>query len=167
MSTVSNSVSLRASLGWQLSKAVTGFDSPTQSGGLSGTFRPATATFNHIYHLATTSIAAAGTQALNFYDVTSILGESVTSTKLCGVLIIAEATVTGGELKIEPHGTNGLTWPFSGTTPAITLTVGTTGAGFLIWQGTTQTVGNTTKQWLLTNSGSQTITVTVAAVIGT
>lgn len=168
MSVVTNSVSIKASMNWRLSKTVTGFDAPSQGpGGLTGTYAPATATFNNIYHLASTTIAASATQALDFFTVVDMLGTSLSATKICGILITATATTTGGILKIEPHTTNPLTWPFAGTTPSIALTVGTTGAGFLIWQGTTQTVSNTVKQWLLTNTGTQTITVTVSAVVGT
>lgn len=168
MSVVSNSLSIRASMGWRLSKANTGLDATTQGpNGLSGTFAPATATFNRVYALASTNIAASGTQALNLNSFTDLLGVAVTATKACALLITATATVTGGILKIEEHGTNGLTWFFGGTTPSISLPVGTTGAGFLVWQGTTQTLSSSDAQLLLTNTGSQTITVTVSAVVGT
>lgn len=166
MSVVSNSVSIRASMGWRLTKTVTGFDSPVQAGGLAGSFSPATATFTNIYTLATATIAASGTQALDFYSFTEMLGDAVIATKICGILITAGGSVSGGVLKIEPHGTTPLTWPFAGTTPSISLTVGTTGAGFMIWQGTSQTMSTTVRQYLLTNTGTQSITVTVSAVVG-
>lgn len=168
MSVVTNSITVRAAIGWRLSKANTGLDATTQGpNGQTGTFAPATATYNRIYALASTTIAAAATQDLDFNSFTDLVGTAQTATKIIGFLITATATVTGGILEVKPHPTtNPLNWPM-GSGDAITLTVGTTGAGLMAWQGTTQTLSTTARAWRLTNTGTQTITVTVSAVVGT
>jgi hypothetical protein len=150
---------------WLYAKANTGFASSTQKGKIQFLSSPSATTYNHVYQSSTTLAAAANT-TIDFYSFTSSVGEAVTATKLLGVQITATATVTGGQLKIEPGASNPLDWPFSGTTPAITLTVGTSGACVVWVAGTTQTLSSTIRNWKISNPGSQSVTVTVVAFVG-
>jgi hypothetical protein len=102
---------------------------------------------------------------VDFYSFTNLAGEAVTATKIYGVLI--KVTGASSSVKVEPHGTNPLTWFFAGTTPSITLPGSTTGACFLFVEGATEALSTTVRQWLLTNGGASTATVDVVALVGT
>lgn len=165
MALLSGKSILRSVVRWSYSKTNTGFNPTTQSGELGLDSLPAAGTYNHVL-AATYTIAAAGTQAVDFYGPwTAVSGESVTGTKILGFLI--KVTGSTGILKVAPHGTNPLNWPFAGTSPYVLLTPSTRGAQWLHCDGTHATVSSTTKQWLLTNTGSATITVKLAAFVGT
>lgn len=155
------SVGITAALSWALEKTVTGFDKAKQKGQVSYTPAPAVATYNAVF-AAEYTILAAGTQAVDFYSFTDLVGNAVTATKIYGVLVTV--TGTNAAVKIETHGTNGLVWFFGGTTPSITVPAG---GCFLFSEGGTEALSATVRQWLLTNTGSGTATVTVAAICGT
>lgn len=155
---------LAASVSWVLAKTNTGFNDTEQKGSASFSSAPSASTYNHVF-TAQYSIAASGTQAVDFRGAwTNTAGESVTGAKILGFFI--KVTGSTGVLKVEPHSSNGLTWPFA-TGSAVSLTPSTTGACWLHCDGTHGTVDGTHKQWLLTNTGSATITVTLVAWIGT
>lgn len=122
------------------------------------------ATYNQLFS-ARYTILAAGTQAVDFYSFTNLAGESVTATKIYAVVIVV--TGAGSSVKVEPHGTNPLTWFFAGTTPSITIPGSATPGGLFVFsEGGTETMNATTRQWLLTCSGA-TATVDVVAIVGT
>jgi hypothetical protein len=120
-------------------------------------------TYGNVF-VARYTILAAGTQAVDFYSFTNLVGETVTATKIYGVLV----KVTGADsaIKVEPHGTNPLTWFFAGTSPSITIPGSATGGVFLFSEGGTEALSTTVRQWLLTNTGSESATVDVAALVG-
>lgn len=165
MSLVSNSALVRGSISWEQSATNTGFNDTTQKGDISVSLTPSTTTYNEVF-LARYSMAASGTQTVDLYSITTLLNQAKTITKLIGLIIKATASVTGGVLKIENGGSNPLLWPLA-SGDAMSVTVGTAGAVVLIAQGTTHTVSNTAKTLLLTNTGTQTITVLVGALVGT
>lgn len=165
MSLTSGSALIRASLSWEQSSTNTGFNSTTQKGDVSVSLAPSTSTYNEVF-AASYTLAAAGTQTVDLYSITNLLNQSKTITKLIGLIIKATATVTGGVLKLENGASNPLLWPLA-SGDALSVTVGTAGAVLLFAQGTTHTVSNTAKTLLLTNTGTQTITVLVAALVGT
>lgn len=169
MALVANSVVATASLGWKQSQTnEAGTFGPTTQGQDSFTARysPNTTTYSEIL-LDTFTLNAAANTTINFNSFTNLLNNTVTATGVLGMLVKATGTVTGGQLKIEPGGSDPLSWILSGTTPAITLDVGTAGACLMVWEGTTQTVNSTVKNVLFSNPGSQAITVVLGALVTT
>lgn len=124
---------------------------------------PDESVYNQVFS-AQYTILAAGTQAVDFYSFTNLVGEAVTATKMYAVLV--KVTGAGAAVKVEPHGTNPLTWFFGGTSPSITLPGSATGSVFVFSEGGTETLSSTVRQWLLTCSGA-TATVDVVAIVGT
>jgi hypothetical protein len=173
MSTVAGSLGFRAVASWKQEQANSGGTfAVSEQGPDSNSFSLAVdaATFTEVL-LGKYTILAAGTQTVNFNAFDDIFGTAVTCTKLKGVMVRATATVSGGQLKIEPGASNDLLWPLSGTTPAITLDVGSSATGaptccIMLVNGTTVTVSSTDANWKLSNVGSQTITVVLSAMAG-
>ena len=156
--------SLAVSLAWALEKTNTGFNDAKQKGSLSYNVSPAVGTYNQLF-AARYTIAAAGTQAVDFYSFTNLAGESVTATKMYAVMI--KVTGAGSTIVLEPHGTNGLTWFFGGTNPTITMPGSATGSLFVFSEGGTEVLSATVRKFLLTNSGGSSATVDVVAIVGT
>lgn len=166
MTLKANSLLVSASIGWEQQKTNGSFANSKQGpDNLTARYTPSTTTYTNVL-LEEGTLAAAASATIDFYSFTDELGTAVTATKLLGILIKATASVTGGQLKIEEGASNPLTWFFSGTTPAITLDVGTAGASFMVMEGTTQTLSSTVRNLKLSNPGSQTITYLVAAIVG-
>lgn len=166
MTLKANSLLASASIGWEQQKTNGSFANSKQGPDtLTASYQPLTTTYTDIY-LAEGTLAASASVTLDLYSFTDKLGTAVTATKLLGILIKATATVTGGQLKIEQGASNPLTWFFSGTTPAITLDVGTLGACFMVKEGTSETLSSTVRNLKLSNPGTQTITYYVAAMVG-
>lgn len=155
---------IAAALSWSLEKTNTGFAVASQKGQLSYSVSPAVATYNQVF-AARYTIAAAATQAVDFYSFTNLAGEVVTATKIYAVMV--KVTGASSAVKVEPHGTNPLTWFFAGTSPSFTLPGSTTGAVFLFSEGATEVLSATVRQWLLTNTGGASATVDVVALCGT
>src|SRR5262249_39413677 len=151
---------VRDSLEWQLEKAVLGTNALEQKGELRVNMNPALATYNQLLY-AEYTIAAAGTQAVDFYGPwISPAQESVTATKLLGFQMVVTGNST---LKVEPNASAGLAWPMKGTAPYVELKPAT---GIAVWKhfdGTHQAVSSTARQWLLTNTGAAALTVKLAA----
>lgn len=166
MPTIANKQVVSATIGFTYEKTVTGFKSLKITDTVPFRLVPGSS-FNHAY-VAQASLAASGTTTIDLYSFTTLAGESVTITKLIALMFQPYASVTGGQLTIEPGASNPLAWIMAGTTPSITLDVGTSpGACFLMANGTTVTVSSTSRNIKLSNPGSQTITVDIAAIVGT
>src|SRR5215471_10777152 len=101
---------VRASLAWQYARPASAFSTGDQrQTHVQPQWLPDATVINHALAQAFAGIAAAGTQILDFYGPTTApSGESVTATKIQGVLVIASCTSgnVGGKLKIEPDATN-------------------------------------------------------------
>jgi len=169
MSLAANSVTATASLGWKQTQTnESGTFGATVQGPDSFTARysPNTTTYSEILLDVFTLNASANT-TIDFRSFTNLLNNTVTATGVLGMLVKATATVTGGQLQIEPGASNPLSWILSGTSPAITLDVGTAGACLMVWEGTTQTVNATVRNVLFSNPGTQAITVTLGALVTT
>ena len=165
-SVVSGTLSAGASVGWRQSVANTGYQATTQGpDNLSATFTPSTTTYGEVLITEGTIVAAANT-TIDFYALTTLLRESKTITKLLGFLIKASAASTGAQLKIEPGASNPLSWALAGTTPSLTLDVGTTGCAFMVVNGATWTVSATVRNLKLSNPGSVTLTYDIAGICG-
>jgi hypothetical protein len=152
---------------WTQTRSNSPFGTSTQGpDSLVYSATPSTTTYSEVY-LGSYSVAASGTQNLDFRSFTSTLGASVTATKIIAIMLKATATVTGAKMKIEPGASNALTWFFGGTSPYIELEVGTDGACFFAGEGVAETVDGTHKNILITNSGTQTMTLSVYGLVGT
>lgn len=152
------------SLAWQLSKAITGWTTIKAPDSLALSATWASATYNQVYY-ARHSILAGANTTIDFRSYTDPFGATVTATKL--VAIEFQVTGTNAVLTVEPGASNPLTWFISGTAPVLTLTPsGTTAAAALFWRPTGFTVDATHRNLLLTNTGSGTATVLVAALLG-
>lgn len=166
MPTTANKQIVTATVGFTYEKTVSGFKAFKLTDSVPFRLVPSSS-FNHAY-VAQTTIAASANTTIDLYSFTTISGEAVTITKLIALMIQAEASVTGGQLKIEPGASNPLAFLMAGTTPSITYDVGTTpGCCHLMANGTTVTVSSTSRNIKLSNPGSQTITVNIGAIVGT
>src|SRR5262245_21475629 len=112
---------VRASLAWQYAQPASPFGTTDQrQQHVQPQWLPDSAVINHLLAQKFAGLAAAATQVVDFYGpTTSPSGESVTATKIQGVLVIASCTAgnVGGKLKIEPDATNPLLWPFGAAGP--------------------------------------------------
>lgn len=168
MATVANSLVMTLATGWKQEQTnEAGAFGKTSQGpdSLAARFTPSASTFTEVL-LDTFTLAAAASSTINFNSFTTLLNTTATITKLKGVLVKATATVTGGQLRIAPGSSNALTWPLAGTSPTITLDVGTDGCAIALYNGTTVTVSGAIKNWDFSNPGSQTITVSISAFVG-
>ena len=169
MALAANSVIASATLSWKQSQINDSgtFGATTQGpDSFTARYTPNTTTYNEIL-LDTFVLNAAANTTIDFRSFANLLNNTVTATGVLGMLIKATATVTGGQLQIEPGASNPLNWFLGGTSPTITLDVGTAGAGLQIWEGTTQTVNATVRNVLFSNPGTQAVTVTLGALVTT
>ncbi len=167
-STVANSLNIKGSVAWSQEQVNEGGSFRKSGQGpdsLVFNLSPSATTFTEVL-IDKFTLAAAGSQTVNFRSFTNLLGTAVTNTKLKGLLIKATATVTGGQLKIIPGASNDLQWPFGAAADFVTLDVGTDGCLLVICNGTTVTVGATDATWDLSNPGSQSIVVYIVALVG-
>jgi hypothetical protein len=159
-------VSLRAAVDWTLKKTNTGFDS-TAHGPTSKSFGlvPAVATFQYLGGVRYT-VAGGGNQVVDLSAISSansFTGESATLTKIIGLLVLP----TGSGVKVEPHTTDGLSWFFSGTTPAVTVPAD---GCFFFAQPAAQTMSGTSKNFKFSNTaggGGATLTLDLVFLGGT
>lgn len=163
---IEDSIQVRASIEANVSKAVTGFQNVTQAPELDVSYTPDTAVYQHAL-IAQYTLAAAATQVIDLYSLVSDVDGAVTITKFRGVLIEATASITGGQVRIERDATNGWAGLFDDATDKFTMSVGTEGCAFMWLNGATVVVSNTSKRVLLTNPGSQSVTVRVYFILGT
>ena len=98
--------------------------------------------------------------------VSEVSGESVTASKVLTLELKATGDA-GGKIKIQPYSSNGLVWPFGDASDSITLRVGELGQCTLaIQDGDAAVVGDSERNILLANTGTETVTVLFAATVG-
>lgn len=162
-----SSIAVKGSLEWTYTKTVTGFNPVSQQGSVAFNLAPDAATYDHAY-VTQFSLAASADSTVNLYSFTNVVGESVTATKLLGYAVYVTGTVAGGQIKIEPGASDPAAFPLSGTSPAITLAVGTgLKCGIVVITGTAFTLSNTIKNVKFSNPGTQTVSVNLAVLVGT
>lgn len=171
MSTTANTLSISGRMNWKQEQTNNaGAFAKTTQGDDSLSFAAAASVLDAAVYtevlLDEFTLAAAASQTINFNAFTTKLNVAVTATKLKGVVIKATATVTGGKLRIAPGAANGLDWPLAGTTPTITLDVGTDVAGLVLLNGISVTLSAADAAWDLSNPGSAQITVRYGALVG-
>ena len=166
MSLKTGSIAVKGSLEWTYTKTPTGFNPVSQQGSVAFNLAPDAATYDHAY-ISQFTLAASASSTIDLYSFTSIVGESVTATKLLGYSVYVTGLVAGGQIKIEEGATNPATFPLSGTTPAITLSVGTgLKCGIVIINGAAYTLSSTIRNIKFSNPGTQTVTVNLAVLVG-
>lgn len=151
-----DTLNLTAAVEWKMSKDVTGFKDAFQ-GQESKAFAlaPTIATWDQLF-AAYYTIAASGTQLIDLSSFTSLVGEAVTGTSALFLVLIP--TGVDAECTIEPDATNGLEWFFG----AGTLVIPT--GGFLMYcepDAGGVVIDGTHKELLVTNTGSDTLTLYV------
>ncbi len=165
MSVNANSLTVAASVGWTQSASNSPFAETKQGpDSLAFSATPSATTYGEVL-LHRTTIAAAANETVDFRSFTNKLNQSVTATKVVGWLI--KATGATGQLKIEPGASDPLSWFLSGTTPALTLSCGTDGCCIMVMDGAAATIDATTRNVKFSNPGAATITLTIAALVGT
>lgn len=102
----------------------------------------------------------------DLHSFTNLVGESVTAGHALGIILYFSGP--SSILTLTPGSSNGLTWFFSGTTPAINLPGGKGGvfAACTDPAGTGQVIDSTDKTLRITNTGTSTLSVTVAVLLG-
>lgn len=165
-----NSAAFRVSSAWEYEKTITGFSPASQRGSLSLSLLPDTDTLDHMF-FDSFDLAAGASATVDLRAFTAAIGEAASITQAVTFTIKATALAAGGILRVEPGATNPLTWFFAGTSPAIVLNVGTLGnsthqCGFAIQDGSTVVVSDTSRNLKVSNPGTATITVKLAASVG-
>lgn len=160
-------IAISGNISWQLLRAVTGFVDVTQgpdalafaSNNLD------VATWNELFAAQYTMLAA-GTQVVDLRTFTDLPGNAVTATKAMAIMILVTGATTG-VLNVKPDATDGLVWPFEN----VGFGVNIPGGGMILFSegatSTGKTINATNKEFLLTNTGAVTLTVTVAALVST
>ncbi len=161
-----DSVSVQASVTWEMSRANTGFADTTQGSDTANFALSAldAATWDALF-AAQYTIAAAGTQAVNLRAFTDLAGNSIAAAdKVLNILILVTGA-TADKLNVKPHGTDGLKWFFENASYGVDIP----GGGCLLFsEGATSagtTIDASNRQLLLTNNGSAALTVKVVALV--
>lgn len=165
MAAALSQLTLNATIGWLLSKAVTGFSNTVQyQDSLAFNNSSLTLTTWTEVSVQTYTIASAGTQVVDLRSFTDPIGNSVTGTKAMA-LVIAVTGAVGDRLNVAPNASNGLVWPFHDASSSVDIP----GGGFLLFSegasSTGTTIDGTHKQLLLTNNGSASLTVNLVALV--
>jgi len=162
----SNSHSFRFACGWIYRRTIPGYAPSRQRGTFTSSLNADTTEYNHKIFDQYTLIAG-GTQIVDLRQfVSEVSGESVTASKVLTLELKATGDA-GGKIKIQPYSSNGLVWPFGDASDSITLRVGELGQCTLaIQDGDAAVVGDAERNILLTNTGTETVTVLFAATVG-
>lgn len=152
--------------GWTLTKTNAGSTPTVTTGNYTILTAIDSAVLTESFILLPTVIAAGANIDINVNSFTDLAGNAATITKAATLFVKATGT-SGGQLKIKPSTSNPLNWFLSGTTPAITLNVGTLGlCGIAIYDGVNATVSSGACQINISNPGSTAITVSVEIKCG-
>jgi hypothetical protein len=170
MSVKANTVRTSATIAWEQEVTNDGGSFAVSRQGpdsLQLSLTPNTTTYNNIL-LQKLTIAAAGSNTVDFYSFTDKLTQAVVATKLLGYQVKATASNTGAQLRIAPGAADPLAWPFGANTAMnIVLDVGTGGCVLHVMNGATTTLSNTSRNVAFSNPGNQTATVLLSAIVGT
>lgn len=142
--------SVTSQLTWTQNKTNSGFNDTIQGmDSLSSQASPAItgATPSNAVYAEQRTLAAAGTQTYNLQSMTDFLGNALVLTRAYAISI----SVSAGSLTLSQGATNPLTWPLSGTAPAMVIP---TGGFFTMGQITAQAVSGSVKNLLVTAGGS-------------
>lgn len=169
MSLQANQTSVKASMAGRDSRSITGFGPVTHDPEITFSAVPNSTTYGYAL-LDYGTLAAGANTTIDLYSFTTEPGEAVTATKLAGYeckASLSNTSNTGGQLRIEQGATNAASGFLGGTTPNITLTVGASGCCVLLMSGSHETLSNTTRNLLVSNPGTNSITYSFFALVGT
>jgi len=142
--------SVSGNLSWTQSKTNTGFQDTIQGiDSLSGTVAPSLtgATPANVVYAEQRTLSASASQTYDLQSLTDFLAQSLVMTRAYAIAISCSA----GQVTLEQGASNPLTWPLSGTAPAMVVT---SGGFFVFGQSTAQTVSASVKTLKVTAGGS-------------
>ena len=168
MSLTAGQVQLAASINYAQTRPQAGLPTATQAPAkVAYKFAPDVTIYKQAL-VATYTIAAAGTQNVDFSSFQTLLYELITNAnKVRGFIITGTAAATGAKMKLTPAATNGLVWFFGTATDSITLSVGTAGCSLFLCDGADAVIDATHKVLVISNPGTVSLTVNIAALVGT
>ena len=142
--------SVTGNLSWTQTKTNTGFQDSIQGlDAVSASASPAItgATPANVVYAEQRTLTAAGTQTYDLQSLTDFLNQSLTMTRAFAIAI----SCSSGQVTLQQGATNPLTWPLSGTAPALIVT---SGSFFILGQTTAQAVSGSVKTLKITAGGS-------------
>ncbi len=142
-------------------KSVTGYTPVSQKPALSFPRAYDTATWNRAF-LGEWTLAASGVQIVDLYLYTDAVDGPTRTTQAVALVLTATATVTGGQLRVEPGASEPLAFCVSGY---LLFDVGVLGTDVVLSNGTPWTVSATARNIKLSNPGTQSITVSAMAIL--
>lgn len=143
-------ISVNGGISWIQSKTNTGFANTIQGlDSLSASVSPSLtgATPANVVFAEERTLSASSSQSYDLQSMTDFLAQSLTMTRAYAIAISCSA----GQVTLEQGASNPLTWPLSGTAPALVVPVN----GFFVFgQTTAQTVSGSVKTLKVTAGGS-------------
>jgi hypothetical protein len=141
---------VNGSISWIQTKTNTGFSNTIQGlDSISASVSPALtgATPANVVYAEERTLSASASQTYDLQSLTDFLSQSLVMTRAYAIAISCSA----GQVTLEQGASNPLTWPLSGTAPAMVVT---SGGFFVFGQSTAQTVSASVKTLKVTAGGS-------------
>lgn len=141
---------VNGSISWIQTKTNTGFSNTIQGlDSISASVSPALtgATPANVVYAEERTLSASASQTYDLQSLTDFLAQSLVMTRAYAIAISCSA----GQVTLEQGASNPLTWPLSGTAPAMVVP---SGGFFVFGQATAQTVSASVKTLKVTAGGS-------------
>lgn len=141
---------VNGSISWIQTKTNTGFSNTIQGlDSISASVSPALtgATPANVVYAEERTLSASASQTYDLQSLTDFLSQSLVMTRAFAIAISCSA----GQVTLEQGTSNPLTWPLSGTAPAMVVP---SGGFFVFGQSTAQTVSASVKTLKVTAGGS-------------
>lgn len=145
-----STASVTGSLSWTQSKTNSGFASTVQGlDSLSASVAPTLtgATPANVVFAEQRTLTASASQTYDLQSMTDFLSQSLVMVRAYAIMISCSA----GQVTLEQGASNPLTWPLSGTAPAMVVPAN---AFFIFGQTTAQAVSGSAKTLKVTAGGS-------------
>jgi hypothetical protein len=141
---------VNGSISWIQTKTNTGFSNTIQGlDSISASVSPSLtgATPANVVYAEERTLSASASQTYDLQSLTDFLSQSLVMTRTYAIAISCSA----GQVTLEQGASNPLTWPLSGTAPAMVVP---SGGFFVFGQSTAQTVSASVKTLKVTAGGS-------------
>lgn len=141
---------VNGSISWIQTKTNTGFSNTIQGlDSISASVSPSLtgATPANVVYAEERTLSASASQTYDLQSLTDFLSQSLVMTRAFAIAISCSA----GQVTLEQGASNPLTWPLSGTAPAMVVP---SGGFFVFGQSTAQTVSASVKTLKVTAGGS-------------
>ena len=141
---------VNGSISWIQTKTNTGFSNTIQGlDSISASVSPSLtgATPANVVYAEERTLSASASQTYDLQSLTDFLSQSLVMTRAFAIAISCSA----GQVTLEQGTSNPLTWPLSGTAPAMVVP---SGGFFVFGQSTAQTVSASVKTLKVTAGGS-------------